>query len=435
MQNLGNRVLQKTSNSSYESVCQLPEVNDDGSYGCRQCGARLTNLNAFNCHRYRLHGIVKRTLACPYERCLEAFPSIQSLKNHLVGTHNVALEKHQFHFSSESQFLAWRGKLEHLTNTSFIRINGRKTEGDLVRENLYCRAAYPTATNPAILTKRSEESLKANAVCPAHISSIIYPDGSVKVDCQLRHLGHGAEEEMHTDGLRTAIEFGKRIGLRSPPKTHYDRRKRKWVLVEPSLLFPSDPEDARAIVVGRTVDVSSQPIDETDYRQTSKQCRRNYDVRHGQDANIYLSKTAELDRFRCRELSIDELNETMESARLVLRSLNIADVEDAEWESLEQKRRCAVAALEAFVIAAAEVSEKCSSSGLEIFDYGQEHEVETGDGEVPEERAILDVPCVACSGFLYTDQKIRQCLLCNSFLHLNCVHRCTSAPSNSSSCL
>ncbi|KAK4315018.1 hypothetical protein Pmani_013742, partial [Petrolisthes manimaculis] len=120
-------------------------------------------------HERNIHGVKLpsrckddgRSTLVKCKECNEAYPTLNNYREHLLVQHHIEAHKTHHEFTSEKEFLAWKGSIEMDVGVNYTTHGGSWKSSEGKQQIFYCRRSgekSSTKTQDTSEKKRTEKS-------------------------------------------------------------------------------------------------------------------------------------------------------------------------------------------------------------------------------------------------------------------------------------
>ncbi|KAK4320031.1 hypothetical protein Pmani_009098 [Petrolisthes manimaculis] len=150
---------------------ELVEKPADSSLVCSICDKVFTHVSNKRAHERNLHGVKLpsrckddgRSTLVKCKECNEAYPTLYNYREHLLVQHHIETHKTHHEFTSEKEFLAWKGSIEMDVGVNYTTHGGfwKSSEG----KKQICRRSGEKSSTKTQDTSEKKRTEKSQGTC------------------------------------------------------------------------------------------------------------------------------------------------------------------------------------------------------------------------------------------------------------------------------
>ncbi|KAK4301614.1 hypothetical protein Pmani_026254 [Petrolisthes manimaculis] len=128
------------------------------------------------------------------KECNEAYPTLNNYREHLLVQHHIEAHKTHHEFTSEKEFLAWKGSIEMDVGVNYTSHGGSWKSSEGKKQIFYCRRSGEKSTKTQDTsekkrTKKSPGTCKLGLYCTSSME-VVKADGRIRVTFYYDHHDH-----------------------------------------------------------------------------------------------------------------------------------------------------------------------------------------------------------------------------------------------------
>ncbi|KAK4312138.1 hypothetical protein Pmani_016431 [Petrolisthes manimaculis] len=128
------------------------------------------------------------------KECNEAYPTLNNYREHLLVQHHIEAHKTHHEFTSEKEFLAWKGSIEMDVGVNYTTHGGSWKSSEGKKQIFYCRRSGEKSTKTQDTsekkhTDKSQGTCKLGLYCTSSME-VVKADGWIRVTFYTDHHDH-----------------------------------------------------------------------------------------------------------------------------------------------------------------------------------------------------------------------------------------------------
>lgn len=177
-------------------VCKRNVFQKKDVFSCN-CGSKFSRKDNLSWHQKKCNATTTKRVkkSCLFKNCDTDFYHKKSLIGHLEAVHKLKIDPVQnLHFSSEAEFLLWKGREEIRTLSFYSKSTGSKKSGVHIINYFYCQhdgsnRAHRKVDELACKTSRKNKigQIKRNFLCISKIVEVVTENGCREIQYSSTH--------------------------------------------------------------------------------------------------------------------------------------------------------------------------------------------------------------------------------------------------------
>ncbi|KAK4289831.1 hypothetical protein Pmani_037227 [Petrolisthes manimaculis] len=173
---------------------------------CHICDKVFTQVSNKRTHERNIHGVHLPSRPIQYKddgrstlvkckECNEAYPTLNNYRHHLLVKHDIETHKTYHEFTSEKEFLAWKGSVEMDVGINYTTHAGSWKSSEGKKQIFYCRRSGEKSstktqdTSEKKCTDKSQGTCKLGLYCTSSME-VVKADGWIRVTFYTDHHDH-----------------------------------------------------------------------------------------------------------------------------------------------------------------------------------------------------------------------------------------------------
>ncbi|KAK4295181.1 hypothetical protein Pmani_032237 [Petrolisthes manimaculis] len=191
----------------HERVDEAKGGDHDPSLACTVCDKTFTRIDNKRAHERNQHGVKpqprpitsgkdkRRPTSVKCKECNEAYRTLDNYREHLLHKHQIETHKTFHEFTSQKEFLAWKGSVEMEVGVNYTAHAGSWRTGEGSKQIFYCRrsgvkpATQDTCTSKKKRAQKKQGSSKLGLYCTSSME-VLRCDGTIRVTLYTDHHDH-----------------------------------------------------------------------------------------------------------------------------------------------------------------------------------------------------------------------------------------------------